>query len=442
MARAKKPTPLRTPSVHLDPLRLLDEREVSTLRAWLGIRRLDEDMKSEFKALLDQHCEGTRLWLRDDLFAALSNNKRVLWLGGDAGVGKSVLAAFLAMELKAQNQLGSYFFCKADNNERNNARKLVLYLAFGFALWQPIVGRQLIYIKTLEDQEQRQLEEQQKQRSHRSEGEQGGGARFTSVLEKPLDILFQKLILEPLNVLDMDKINPIAVVIDALDEIGTTGDADRSALLKLITKQCMQLPHTVKLVITSRFEDDIKKAFENGKISIHQLKITDEKNRADAKLYVEKTIQTLHPRHPLPPQLVDHLVENSDGLFIWLKFALTSLTEMVKNGQEVQLTFFDKDSTSSSSNQIMTQFYNQTFDRLFQGDSVFLANLQKVLACVILCLRPLSSWTHSQLLSINHEQVLSCLYQLQPVLQYQQAEIDDDNSQNYHQQIAIVFKNI
>ena len=37
VARAKKPTPLRTPLVHLDPLRLLDEGEVSTLRAWLGI---------------------------------------------------------------------------------------------------------------------------------------------------------------------------------------------------------------------------------------------------------------------------------------------------------------------------------------------------------------------------------------------------------------------
>ena len=152
------------------------------LRTWLGIRRLDEVMKSEFSALLDQYCEGTRLWLRDELFEALPKDKRVLWLGGDAGVGKSVLAAFLAVELNGRNQLGSYFFCKANDSERN-ARKLVLYLAFGFALWQPVVGQQLLYIKTLEDKERRRLEEQQKQRSLlHFDGEQGG-SRFTSVLD-------------------------------------------------------------------------------------------------------------------------------------------------------------------------------------------------------------------------------------------------------------------
>ena len=50
-------------------------------------------MQIEFNALINQHCEGTWLWLRDELFEALHKNEKVLWVGGDTAFWQSNLRA-------------------------------------------------------------------------------------------------------------------------------------------------------------------------------------------------------------------------------------------------------------------------------------------------------------------------------------------------------------
>ena len=58
-----------------------------------------EDFGDEIEPRTAAYCEGTRLWVRDEIVAwargdwAAESKRRVFWLQGDAGVGKSTVAA-------------------------------------------------------------------------------------------------------------------------------------------------------------------------------------------------------------------------------------------------------------------------------------------------------------------------------------------------------------
>ncbi|KAJ3095133.1 hypothetical protein HK100_005908, partial [Physocladia obscura] len=68
------------------------------LIGWLGLGDLVQKMLDESNRLLGLHLLGTRQWLVDKIIALLDgkNNSETAVLHGDAGVGKSVFAAFLA----------------------------------------------------------------------------------------------------------------------------------------------------------------------------------------------------------------------------------------------------------------------------------------------------------------------------------------------------------
>jgi len=60
-------------------------------------------------------------------------NKRVYWLNGNAGSGKSTIAQTFAERSFAEGRLGASFFCSRDFPDRRNIRLIFPTLAYGLA---------------------------------------------------------------------------------------------------------------------------------------------------------------------------------------------------------------------------------------------------------------------------------------------------------------------
>ena len=89
------------------------ERELSPLAA---------AMETERARLMAAGASCTREWLRDIVLDWVADPvSRVFWLKGGPGVGKSVVAAFVADELQERHLLGASFFCKHDDENRKSA---------------------------------------------------------------------------------------------------------------------------------------------------------------------------------------------------------------------------------------------------------------------------------------------------------------------------------
>jgi adenylylsulfate kinase-like enzyme len=66
-------------------------------------------------------------WSKDE------QDKRVFWLNGLAGTGKSTIAQTFAEMCFADGKLGASFFCSRDFDDRSNLRSIFPTLAFQLA---------------------------------------------------------------------------------------------------------------------------------------------------------------------------------------------------------------------------------------------------------------------------------------------------------------------
>jgi hypothetical protein len=129
------------------------------------------------------------------------------------------------------------------------------------------------------------------------------------------DTLFQSLILEPLK--DLHIIGPILVVIDALDESGST--IGRTGLPTFLAKNLIRLPSNFRVLITSRPEDGIEFTLV-GAPSVRIKYMTDSELAATTN----EDILVLF-RERLPPEVFgkygDALAMKAEGLFQWAAVA-------------------------------------------------------------------------------------------------------------------------
>ncbi|KAI8804449.1 hypothetical protein BJ742DRAFT_871831 [Cladochytrium replicatum] len=165
------------------PAIFLPQDKLNMLKKWLN--PLTNEMEAEYTRLISDYLPGTRKWLIEKIMALLSpkdpawtTNDRVLWVSGTAGVGKSVMAALIAHELQAQNLLGGMFFCKHDDDERNNGRNIILTLAFALCQWNIDFGKHLFEI--MNDP----VKVDVVRRSHKD--------MFKMLISAPLTLLYQK----------------------------------------------------------------------------------------------------------------------------------------------------------------------------------------------------------------------------------------------------------
>ena len=147
----------------------------------------------------------------------LASSSRVLWITGEAGVGKSALAAWLCNK---RPEIAAYHFCRFGNSDRVDARKALFSLAYQLSTQLPVYQDRL-----------------------------NASPLDKTVVETNLPTVFDRLFVELLSDAVPLTDKPHVLLIDALDEATRNG---RNELASLIGGEFHRLPPWLRVIVTSR----------------------------------------------------------------------------------------------------------------------------------------------------------------------------------------------
>ena len=297
--------------------------------------------------------EDTRRWLFSDFDRWFSDpgDSRAYVLLGDAGVGKTVIAAALAKRTQADGRLGACYFCRHNDTTRNNPKSLIGTVAYQLCKYN---------------------------KEYRTKV--GGESRVTTILDNSslrFNELFTKLLHEPLGKCSSCS-QRVLVIIDALDE---TNYESREDFLELLKARFPLLPKWVVFFITSRPENTvqlylkrynpcIKICAGNGQDDDYYLQ-----HEADIRRFLEKKVNFSEL-----PYSVEDVVAKSNGLFLYAYYISQVLSDRLFAIKEVNLAdHFPGDIESF----FLTNF-KRVFDKLSEAGLYW-----KLFGCVIAAPAPL-----------------------------------------------------
>ena len=237
-----------------------------------------------------KYLQGTResffakvkTWLDD-----ANSPNRVMVISGNAGMGKSVLAAETCRRMQETGRLCGSHFCHHDKARHRNSKVMLQSLACHLSCNLPE------YKKALVEPLCRNL-----------------GAEINDL---EVSDLFELLFEEPLSRVTEPGLISL-VVLDALDESEYQG---RNDLLDVIAEHFKKLPHWLRFLVTTRPEINICESLKGLKPLL--LEPDDEENLNDIRLYFERNLSGLLETENREMVLKD-LVEKSEGVFLCAQF--------------------------------------------------------------------------------------------------------------------------
>ena len=300
----------------------------------------------------ERYDPDTRKWLFEDFNKWFEDpgDSRAYFLLGDAGVGKSVLAAVLAHQKRNAGNLAAAYFCRHNDATRNNPRYLLGTIACQLCKcneqYTSLVGGEVGIRNSL-------------------------GKSVLGVQE-----LFTKLLQEPLAQCAPAYPRKL-VIIDALDE---TEYESREDFLDLIMCRFLMLPQWLVFFITSRPEDCVQFRLKKYKSCIkicagnrENVKFYQQ-HEQDIKLYLEKSVDFSRL-----PNSVDDIAKKCDGLFLYAFYIVRALSNQLHSGVFSQLDdLFPGD---------IEDFFMQNFRRVFPKVGADL--YKKLFGCVVVAPSPL-----------------------------------------------------
>lgn len=210
----------------------------------------------------------------------VKSDSRLLWIVGNAGVGKT---AFIAKLTENNDEISAVHFCRYNDSDRANAKRAIMSIAF--------------YLST-------QIEEYKNLLLNLHD--------LDKLLEKSVDRLFAYLLIEPLNKVGKNR-NQTVVVIDALDEATFEG---RNELADIIASKYMVLPSWLKIIITSRDEPILRRKLSKIRpITFEDAAYTD--NHDDILGYFRMRLESLILENK--EEIIDVLLKKSAGNFLYAK---------------------------------------------------------------------------------------------------------------------------
>ena len=247
--------------------------------------------------------EGTRETLLNQIMAWVadkSDTSNIYWIHGLPGIGKTSLAHSICEKLHNIQRLAGVFFCQRDDANMSEIRNILPALISKFAETFPpfrgIVANRL-----------------------RSD------PYLTSKSMK--DSLFLDLLCN----LPRHPKHALVIVIDALDECGD--DQNRPILLKVLSEAASHAPW-LKIVVTSRPEDEIQTFFNHLPRSsyLRYDLVTDQESEVDLQTFARSQFDLVAKKWCLPttwPEqpLFDRVISQANGLFIFIKTLVLTLTQ-------------------------------------------------------------------------------------------------------------------
>ena len=303
-------------------------------------------------------------WSNDD------QDKRVFWLNGLAGTGKSTIAQTFAEMSFADGKLGASFFCSRDFEDRSNLRSIFPTLAFQLAHHHPDFRQKLVPVLATNPEI--------------------GHESLTSQLEK--------LLIGPLQGTN----TPTLIIIDALDECRDNEPA--SALLSVLSRYVDKIP-LAKFFITGRPEPRIRSGFRLELLRPHTdvLKLHDIKPDlvdSDIKLFLKARLTDIPKTRSICnlaegwPSLqdIDALCKKAAGFFIYASTVVKFVASQHHLPDErLALIISLPQDTSHEGKAGIDLLYTQVLEQAFHDvDWDFYTHLKLVVGAVLLIFHPLS----------------------------------------------------
>ena len=286
--------------------------------------------KSEFRRDIEYHLQrfqdGTREWVFQRVQNWLddtSSHNRVMVISGNAGMGKSVIAAVVCKRMQQAGRLSGCHFCQYNNVRYCKPQLMIQSLACHLSHDLPE------YKQALVEQLSRNLGN-----DHNNMG---------------VEELFALLFKEPLSAVG-DPGRNMLMVIDGLDESEYQG---RNELLDVIANQFCKLPIWIRFLVTTRPALNIAEKLKHLKPL--KLKSNDAENIEDVRVFCLKRLQRVVKLENVG-EFIEKLVLKSEGLMLYAHFLILAITENPS-------IFHEGDFVGSSPSGI-TAVYHSYFKRL------------------------------------------------------------------------------
>ena len=232
-----------------------------------------------------------KLWLDDR-----TSENRVMVISGDAGMGKSVIAAVVCQRMQRAGQLSGSHFCQHNKERYRNPKVMLQSLACQLCDGLPEYKSELV--KKL--------------------------SRNLGVDMNSLEVqeLFEFLFEEPLCSVG-DPGRNLLLVIDGLDESEYKG---RNDLLDVLANHFCKLPVWFRFLVTTRPEANIADRLE--RFNPIQLEQDNKENVKDIRLFLEKQLSSVI-QSGSEDVVIDALVRKAAGHFLYAYLMVDFIKENV-----------------------------------------------------------------------------------------------------------------
>lgn len=266
-----------------------------------------------------------RQWLKNAVenWRNDQRSSKVFLLLGSPGIGKSAFAANL---IHYDPAVICGFFCEWDKETKRDPRCIIKSISYRIGTKLPDY-RKLLLAKI--------------------------EARASDYYEQlTASELFEQLITQPLSeMIDGNRKKQI-IVIDGLDETDENGE---NIFADILADNADKLPRWIGLLITSRPESNIKRAFAG--FNPNEYDPAASFNYEDIKQYILKNLSDELALTDYPDSIVSEILNNCDGNFLYASL----FVDAVKNGA---INLSDKNTYSKGLNSI----HFQNFKRKYPGN--------------------------------------------------------------------------
>ena len=350
---------------------------------------------------------GTRkdVFSQIDHWLANKKDRRVFWLNGRAGTGKSAIAQTFAMASFADGKLGASFFCSRYFEDRSNLRTIFPTIAFQLAHRYPRFREELLPVLTASP----------------------------DVGQESLCSQMEKLIAGPLKAARITTL----IIIDAIDECKDEEPA--SVILSILSRYVHEIPG-VKFFVTGRPEPRVHSGFRLATLRpiTEVLRLYDIDTSSaddDIKLFLRTKLSRitearsdcdLTEEWPSPAD-IDVLSQKAAGSFIYAS-TVAKFVESETHLPATRLSLITSlpqstlDGGKSDTDVLFTQILEQAFYSGHAGDKEFHHRFQSTVGAILLTFKPLPIKALFTLLKVPD--ISTALSPLHPLLLVPEIEAD------------------
>ena len=224
------------------------------------------------------------------------------------------------------------------------------------------------------------------------------------IAESPLHFQFRNLVVQPLSCAESR--GPLVIVIDALDECGTS--ASHKTLLSVLSLEIGNLPSFTHILITSRPEDNIKCILHRHVlVRAQELDITSDSTERDIETFIQNEMvgirganDTLNLGSDWPGvEKVSTLTKHAAGLFVWASTACAFISEC--HDPRRNLDFLTGMAISSVPLSALDRLYETALVSAGDwGDDIFCSDCLAILGLILVVKIPLSCEAMDDILSL------------------------------------------